>query len=144
MTALQNFRIALTQAALPTSYNFLYKIASPDTAVFKGFSETVNQAQNAVQHGYKNVELTWTNVNNNTVYQIKRFVDQALAGTRLLYMTVPYNDGTKPSERFIDISGIPYPVDPQPLPIAIFGSGYQSLTLKLNNVTILSNPASFT
>lgn len=143
MTCLQNFRIATTQTGLTTGYFFVHKIPPPATAVFKGFTEQINQSQGQVQHGYMNVEITWTNVTNIGVYNIKRMVDAILPTTRILYLTVPYNDGTKPGERFIDVYGVPLPVDPQPLPLAPIGSGFQTLTLRVNALTVLNDPAVF-
>ena len=139
---LQNFRIGEDATKLLTGQFCFYRIATPDTSVFKGFSEQIPQADGQVQHGSKNVEITWVNPNNNTVYQVKKFVDAALASTKLLYLTVPYNDGTKVGERWIDIYGTPIPVNPEPLPITWFGSGFSTLTLRINDLTILNNPAS--
>lgn len=140
-----NFRIALTLLGLSKGFLFLRKIALPATATFKGFSQSVPQSEGgAVQHGFRNVTVSWVNVDPRTTYYIKKYVDDALAGTKRLYLTVPYNDGTKPARRFIDISGRPHPIDAAEGGV-IDGGGmfFEGLQLFLNDVTIENDPAVF-
>lgn len=141
----QNFRIATTLAGLNKGYFFLRKIAPPATATFKGFSQTVPQSEGGLaQHGFKNVTLSWVNADPRTLYYLKKYVDEVLSGSKRIYMTVPYNDGTKPGRRFVDISGRPHPIDAAEGGI-IDGGGmfFESFQLFINDVTIINDPAVF-
>ena len=142
---LQNFRISLTAPGLATGHFFLRKIALPATATYKGFSQAVPQSEGgSVQHGFRNVTLSWVNVDPRTVYYLKKYVSDCLAGTKTLYMTVPYNDGSKVGRRFIDVSGRPAPLDTAEGGVIDGGGMYfENLELFLNNVTIVNNPAVF-
>lgn len=141
----QKFRIALTQAGLTTGFFFLRKIALPTTCTFKGFSQAIPQSEGgSVQHGFLNVTMSWLNVTPITAYYIRKYVTDALNGTKMLYLTVPYNDGTKPGRRFIDVSGRPHPIDTAEGG-TIDGGGlfYENLQLFVNNVTVINDPATF-
>lgn len=138
---LQNFRISTTSDLSKGNF-FLHGIAMPTTTQYKGFSETLPQADGGqVQHGYKNIILTWVSVDARTVYKIKQFVDSVLAGTKRLYMTIPMNDGTKVARTFIDVYGRPYPTDVSETAYPNMGIAFDNLTLTLNNVTIVNNPS---
>ena len=141
----QNFRIATTLSDLNKGYFFLRNIAPPATATFKGFSQIIPQSEGgATTHGFRNVTLSWVNVDPRTVYYIKKYVNAALGGNKQIYLTIPYNDGTKPGRRFIDIVGRPHPIDAAESGI-IDGGGmfFENLQLFINNVTIINDPAVF-
>jgi len=141
-----SFRIALTDPGLATGYLHLYGLALPTTINYQGFSGEFSRGAGAkVLHGYKNCTLTWVDVDAKTVYRIKKFADDALAsGTGLLYLTVPYNDGSVVGRTYIDISGVPHPITTQEAGnISGLGLAYDNLQLFINNITIINNPAQF-
>lgn len=138
---LQKFRISLT-ADLSKGNFFLRGIAAPTTTQYQGFSETLPQADGGqVQHGYKNLILTWVSVDANTVYIIKQFVNDCLNSTKTLYMTVPMNDGSKVGRTFIDVSGRPLPIKVEEIGVPEWGVAFNNMTLALNNITIVNNPS---
>lgn len=144
----KSYRIAHSLVGLATSYFYALGVALPTTATYKNFSEQLGQSDGgAVQHGYRFAELTWVNVDPYTAFKIKEFVDFSLGSTKVLYMTVPYNDGSYIARRFIDISGRPIPLDIAEAGVVqgIGGSGifFDNLVLRLSNITIENNPAVF-
>jgi len=141
----QKIRIALTEAGLTTGYLFVQKIQPPDNIQYNSFSQLTNQGDGGkARQGFANAVLTWVNPNPNTLFQIKKIVDNALNGTRLLYVTIPLNDGSTSGRTFIDISCIPHPISGQEAGgFVARGIAYSAITLNLNNVTIINNPAVF-
>lgn len=133
------FRIATTLSGLTTGYFFLRGIEAPLTPVFKNFSEAVPQGDGGqAQHGYPNITLNWTNATIKTANGIKNFVDTALAGTKLIYITVPYNDGSSPSAAFTDFVGRPYPLDiTESGTFSPYGATFE-FTLFINNVEFVT------
>ena len=138
-------RLSLTELGLSTGYLYLRKIQPPNLIQYSGFTDLVTVGDSGQsRQGFANAILTWTNPSAKTVYYIRKYVDDSLSGSRLLYATIPLNDGSTFYRQFIDISGVPLVISAQET--GQFGSrgiAFNAIELKLNNVTILNNPASF-
>lgn len=142
-----NYRIATTEVGLERGWFRYLKIPPPTTVDYKAFSEKKARTTGGqVLHGYKNLTILWTNIGVAAARRITRYVDYALStsGTGLLYVTFDMF----PNRDWVDVSGIPHPMDPQVLqgPFQIYGNaglgGYSNLTLYLNNITIINDPSS--
>ena len=138
-------RLSLTEVGLVTGYLWVRNIAVPNNIQYTGFAELISQADGGQsRQGFKNCELNWINSDSKTLYYVRRFVDNALTGNRILYATIPLNDGQALSRRWIDISGIPLPISGEEAGnFGNFGIAYSGFSLKLNNVQIINNTASF-
>lgn len=136
-----NYRIGPTLSGL--DFFFLVGITTPSTANYQGFSDKAAQGDGGqATHGYKTVTLTWVNADPKTVRRVKQYVNQALSSTKEIYLTVPYNDGSVIGRTFIDIVGRPWPIEAAEDGIqGNWGMVYGNLTLFVNNVTIVNNPA---
>lgn len=142
------WRIGLTEAALMKNYFQFFKIPEPTTSQFKTFSGTFAQSDGGqAQMGYYNLRMTWQALRPDQAFFIRVFIDAALgasaSGTGVIYLTVPYNNADKMSLRWIDIAGIPYPLDASVGGTINGGLGmyYENVELFVNNITIINDPA---
>ncbi len=131
------YRVGTTEAGL-TPF-FVIGISPPNTSQYKNFSKTDGMSDGgAIQSGYKSIEMTWLNLSAKVVFEIKKQVEAALSASRQLYLTIPLNDGqTIASRQFNNIVGFVRPLTIHEGKQGGRGMVYPSLTLVLNNVTIL-------
>jgi hypothetical protein len=139
-----NYRIGATESGLQLGHFFVWGIPYPDLAIFKNFSTSVNEAGGGEsQHGFATVELTWNVLTMPQAKTIRDFIETVLAvgGGGDLYLTVDLStNGNYAWGTWADIKGKPY------RPLLVPTSGSQGLriedfTLKVNNVSIVNNPA---
>jgi len=92
------------------------------------------------------VTLTWNSIRTTSAKLLKKYVDTAISTQNgLLYLTVPYNNGTIAGRTFIDVSGVVHPTDLTEgglIPRSV-GMYYQGLIIFVNNLIIANNPAEF-
>ncbi len=117
---------------------FVRNISPPDVSDYQPFSviKEVDEGS-AIRHGFQSATLTWVNPDSRTIYNIKQLVDDALNNDRLLYLTIPQNDGSVIAKTFNEYVGVVHPIDATEQG-AMFGRGvvYNSLTLFVNNLVI--------
>lgn len=139
---IRKLRIALSEPDLANGYFWMHGIEPPTNINFKNFVALVPQSHGGqARHGYPNVTLTWANPSATTLYNLRQFIDQS---NNLIFLTIPYNDGSVEGRQYIDIRGIPIPVSGQET--GIYGSpgiAFSSIQLKINNLTVITNPATF-
>lgn len=141
-----NYRIAATEEGLERGYFHLMGIPIDVKTQYKDYTIKSPQGSGWVaKHGYKNVELNWESLNPRQLNVLRSRVESALnSADRLLYMTIPRNDGTSPSmDDWIDISGKPDLRDPTVLDGRTSGVHLTNISLFLNDVEIVNDPATF-
>jgi hypothetical protein len=107
---------------------------------YRTYTELVSQSQGGqARQGYINVSLLWNELTAPQLKTLTGIVEAAItAGT--IYGTIDKADGTGFINSFINISGIPLPLEFQPVSDAR-GVVFQNVTLKINNVTVTADPA---
>lgn len=107
---------------------------------YKTYSELVPQSQGGqVRQGYINNRLLWDELDFLQFRTLTRITEAAITAG-LIYATVPKANGTALLNDFIDISGVPWPLEYQPVNNAR-GVVFQNVTLTINNVTVVSDPS---
>lgn len=133
------FRLSATSTL--TRQN-LYALGLPPVNLpdYKTYSELVPQSQGGqVRQGYINNRLLWDDLDFLQFRTLTRIVEAAIvAGT--IYATVPKANGTALLNDFIDISGVPWPLEYQPVNNAR-GVVFQNVVLVINNVVVVSDPS---
>lgn len=120
----------------------LYALGLPpvNTPDYKTYSELVPQSQGGqTRQGYINSRLLWDELDFLQFKVLTGIVEAAITAG-LIYATVPKGNGTALLNDFIDISGIPLPLEYQPVNDAR-GVMYANVTLTINNITVVSDPS---
>lgn len=136
-----SWRLHPNSAQLARAYLFAMGIPSPDLPVYRDYSDKFAQSQGGLtRQGYKNVTLLWDDL---SVIQFKTLTDLVEAGITagVIFATIQRNDGTGLQDDWIDISGLPQPLDYQVLPRGE-GIMYSNVSLTINAITITSDPSS--
>lgn len=111
-----------------------------NTSNYRTYSQIVPQSQGgATRQGYINIPILWDDMTYNQFYTVFQINEAALtAGT--IYATIDKANGTGLVNSFIDISGKPQPLE---YTVASNGRGiiYINVTLRINNVTVINDPA---
>lgn len=136
-------RISLTEAGLSSGYFYLHKIGIPSSVQLVPFAELVPVSDGGQsRHGFQSCQITWANPDQKTIYKIKKYMEDSLSGTRLLFLTIPKNDGSTLGRSYIDVSGVVIPFYGQES--GNFGSPgvvFNGFTLTINNLVILNDPS---
>ena len=107
---------------------------------YRTYSELVPQSQGGqARQGYINTRLLWDELDFLQFKTLTGIVDAAITAGAI-YATVPKDDGTGLLNAFIDIHGIPIPLEHQPVSDAR-GVVYQNVTLTINNITVDTDPS---
>jgi hypothetical protein len=141
------WRIATTEAGLASNWFIGLGLPEPTQVEYNDHTTKNPQSEGGVaKHGYHNVKLLWTKLSPSQAWQIRSLVDSAIAGaTGTLFMTTTRLDGSNPGVDWIDISGRPdmSQITPEAPIIGASGYSHNNITLTLNNVTVINDPASF-
>ena len=136
------FRIALTEAGLETGFLSANGIPKP-TNTYKAYSSQLPRSTGGQKRtGYKNDVWQWAGNNGLTPTQaneVCEYVESALSGSGVLYVTLPRANGENAGMDWIDAYGIPsYPeiVKTQEVGTNIYV--LQSVILRINNITIVN------
>lgn len=120
----------------------LYALGLPPVNLgdYKTYSELVPQSQGGqTRQGYINARLLWDELDFLQLKTLTGIVEAAItAGT--IYATVPKDDGTGLINAFIDVHGVPLPLEYQPVNNAR-GVMYSNVVLAINNITVDSDPS---
>mgnify|MGYP000901987100 FL=1 len=136
------FRIALTENGLETGFLISHGIPRP-TNQYKAFQTQLPQSTGGQKRtGYKNDIWQWAGNNSLTPTQaneVIEYVESALSGDGVLYVTLPRANGENAGMDWIDAYGVPsYPeIVPVQEP-GVNGRVLQSMTLRINNITIVN------
>lgn len=136
---LKYWRISATSTL--TNQNF-FALGLPlvNTPNYRPYTQKLPRSQGELaRQGYKNITLLWDELNFTQFKTLTDIVNAAItAGS--LYATIDKADGTGLANSFIDIHGIPQPVDWQPVSNGR-GVIYQNVTLVVTNITIDNDPS---
>lgn len=127
-------------STLTNKHLFALKIPAPNTPDYKSFSQILPQSQGGqARQGYINIRMLWDFLDYLQLRTLDRIVEAAItAGS--IYATVDKADGTGLINSFIDIHGIPLPLEFQQIANAR-GVVYQNVTLTINNITVDADPS---
>lgn len=147
MNLYKNYRIATTQAGLTRGYFFILRIPPPTSCEYLDHSVRFSQSQGGIaRHGYQKATLFWEQLTTGQAFKLRKRIQDALADTGYLYMTLNRSNGTGFDADWVDVRGIPQ----MPKFIAdgrIAGSTGISIyntEFILNNIVVLTAPAVFT
>lgn len=146
-----DWRIALTEAGLPTGELAAYQIPPPSNAPFLiGAVELAQSDGGQAIHGYTTLDLLWKRLDSFQGFRLKKFYTEAIAGTGFLYMTIARTDAHAVGYYWIDVRGRPHRA------INLSDSGdiaeraedgapyYDNFRLLLNNIEIVNDPSLYT
>lgn len=141
------WRIALTEPLLASGWFIARGLPEPSQVEFKGHTSKSPQSEGGVgRHGYLNVTLLWTKLTLSQANTLRDLYNDSVAqASGLLFMSILRMDGTNPGKDWIDVSGRPDLSDivaDAPI-IGARGFMVSNITLKLGNVAIVNDPASF-
>ncbi len=133
------YRMALTEAGL--SEGFLQALGIPKPSnTYKAYSSQLPQSTGGQKRtGYKNDTWQWLNLTPTQANEVCEIVELALAGSGVLYVTLPRANGENAGQDWIDAYGVPS--YPEIVPIqepGANGRALQSMTLRINNITIVN------
>jgi hypothetical protein len=133
------YRLALTEAGLEQGFLVSLGIPKP-TNTYKAYSTQLPQSTGGKKRvGYKNDSWQWIGVTPTQASEIISLVEAALAGTGVLYATLPRANGENAGMDWIDVYGIPvYPDIVTIQDAGVNGLVLQSVTMPLNNITIVN------
>lgn len=133
------WRLSAT-STLTRKHFFALGLPPVNTPDYKPFSQLVPQSQGGqARQGYINIKMLWDSLDFFQLRTLNRIVEAAItAGT--IYATVDKADATGFINSFVDISGVPSPLEFQPIANAR-GVVYQNVILTINNVTVTSDPS---
>lgn len=138
------WRIANSQAGLTKGTLFANGIPTPSQSQYRAYTNKVPQgAGGTARHGNANAEILWTKLSPNQASCLRDFIEAALSGTGLLYLTIKPLDGS--GIAWMDISGKPDLSDIAPDAPIIGADGYlhSNITLNLNKVVVLDTTPTF-
>ena len=134
------WRISATSTLARKNF-FLLGLPPPQTPVFETYSQLVPQSQGGQsRQGYINATLLFESLDRYQAFVLNQIVETVLTAGTPLYLTVDFSDGSTLPGSFIDISGTPWPIVLTPASNSQ-GVVYQNVELKVNNCTIVNNPA---
>lgn len=131
----------LSAGATLTRQNlFALGLPPPNLPDYRTYTETLPQGQGGqTRQGYINIKILWDTLDYLQLRTLDRIVEAALtAGT--VYATVPKDDGSGLLNSFIDISGVPLPLEFEQVSNAR-GMVYSNVVLTINNITVTSDPS---
>lgn len=137
---LKYWRISTTLAGLSSGFFIGLKLPPPDLPDFKPYSQLVPQSQGGLaEQGYISETVFWDFMDYSQLTTLTRIVEAATNST--LWMTIDRAHGYG-LNHFIDVSGIIQPLTFEPVSKGR-GVIYANVSLTLNNITIINDPANF-
>ncbi len=110
---------------------------------YKTYSEFVPQSQGGqTRQGYINIRMLWDEL-DFLQFKILTGIVEAAIVAGLIYATVPKGNGTALLNDFIDVSGIPLPLEYQ-MVNNVRGVVYSNVVHTINNITVVSDPSTVT
>lgn len=144
MTQYLKWRISTTEAGLARGNFFIWELPPPSLPDYQNFSERVPEAEGGeATVGYAKLELTWENVSPHVLRTLRRLVQTSLDGTKDLYLTIDRSNGEGSGYDWVDVKGIPHIPEKR---VGRNSSGSRgtflsSVLLRVNNITIVNDPA---
>ena len=150
MTVCWNWRIGLLEPDLQLGSFINYGIPVPDEpGEYVTYGSRVPTGDGGEQvHGFETFTVLWSILEGKQMFQLKSFVDDARAGTGLLFLTIDKAIGLDVNHHWIDISGKPafLEIPASSLPNRNGNPGmahYNNVAVTLRNVTVINDPSSY-
>lgn len=141
----QNFRLALTEAALATGRLFVRQLPPPSLVPYQDHSVKVGKGEGGQSlHGYQRCTFMWDNMATKHSYVLRTLIQAALdSAGGVLYATIDRSNGTAPGGDWIDVYGVPIMPDFAPGAARGIRNGvaHSNVQLVINNLTIVNDPA---
>lgn len=131
----------LSSTSTLTNQNlFVLKIPPPSLPDYKDYTQKLPRSQGGLaRQGYRNITLLWDLMTFEQFRILTSIVEAAIsAGT--IYATIDRGDGSGLLNDFIDILGVPQPLEHTMISQAR-GTVHQNVVLTITNITITDNPS---
>lgn len=133
------WRLAPTSGTLARGYLIALGLPPPDLADYRTYTQKYPQGQGGLnRQGYKHISILWNQMDYRQLTVLTTIVDAAIVNGSI-YATVPKDDGSGVNA-FIDVHGIPAPVEYTPITSAR-GVVYSNVSLTINAVVIDADPS---
>ena len=131
--------MALTEAGLAEGFLQALGIPKPSNT-YKAYQTQLPQSTGGQKRtGYKNDVWQWLLLTPTQANEVCEIVESALSGDGVLYVTLPRANGENAGMDWIDAYGIPsYPEIVLIQDAGVNGRVLQSMTLRINNITIVN------
>lgn len=134
------WRIALASADLAKGAFFAWKLPAPQRPVYADYSVKVPQSQGGMtRQGYDNITLLWDELDGLQLNTLKTIVEAAIVAGAL-YLTIDRADGSGALNDFVDVHGLPHPLEFTPTASAR-GTVFSNVQLFVNNLTVDNDPS---
>lgn len=134
------WRLHYNSSNFPRAFLFAMGIPSPDLPVYRTFTEKYPQSQGGLtRQGYTNVTMLWDELDTAQLKTLTGLVETGITNG-IIYATIQRNNGTGLQDDWIDISGLPQPLEYEPLSRAE-GVVFSNVQLTINNLTITADPS---
>lgn len=141
-----NIRLATTEAGLAKGYLMhSWQLPAPALPVYADHSVKVALANGGQAiRGFRSFSLTWDRLTDHQANVLRALVEAALdTANEVIFATIDFGwDGTQAPGYFVDVSGEPHIMDNTPAGNT-WGRARDGVTLFVNNLTDVNNPASF-
>lgn len=131
----------LSATATLTNQNFFALGLPPvNTPDYKDYSQLLPKSQGGVsRQGYTNISLLWDGLDFEQFRTLTRIVEAAItAGS--IYATIDKADGSGLLNSFVDIHGVPAPLEYAPVSNGK-GVMFQNVLLRVTNITVDNDPS---
>jgi hypothetical protein len=134
------WRIATTSGGLAAGHFFARKLPPPSQPVYLDYSVKAPQSQGGLtRQGYDNIRLLWDEMDGLQLKTLRGLVEAGITAGAL-YLTIDRADGTGIVNDFIDVHGLPQPVEFQPVQNGR-GMVFTNVTLMVNALVIDNDPS---
>lgn len=140
---LDPWRIGTDATNLLSGFFFILGLPLPEAFDYETYTEQVPQSQgSAALQGYSYVSIVWNGLTGVQAYALKSRIQTVRAAGTELYLTIPEDGGDVCKELgWIDVSG--WPALPRfTSPPNSHGRIYAPVELRVNNLTVVNDPAS--
>lgn len=135
------FRLATTEAGLELGFVYGMGIPAPSSD-YKAYSTKNGKSTGGeARAGYKNATWQWTGLTPSQAHNITAVVEAAITAGGTIYATLPRANGENSGLDWVDVSAQAAYPDVVAMQGAMNGYSLQSVTLRLNNITIINEPS---
>lgn len=141
------WRIGISETTLESGRFANLNLPYPSVSTFQDYRAVRTRGDGSASlHGRSSVTLLFDILTSEQGWTVRHIVEQSLAATGRVFLTIPRADGAKPGYDWIDVSGVPH----RP---TVSGAGsyngrsgdvyFQNYQLTVDDVQILNDPSDF-
>lgn len=143
MQVRDRWRIATAQNKLNRGYFKFLGLPMPYEPTFKDYADQKLTSDGGMRRtGFANLTMPWRTMTLVHLALLNSYIDAAIAGSGLIYLTIDRNDGRSAGPDWVDVSGRPHYLTYSPVN-GSDGQVVQSVVWFINDIQILADPASF-